>query len=132
MEKVMNEIIDYILGYQPSYVFIEELDSIGKKTAILCKNKLKKNQYHHLPFRKGYNYLSTRLMWSEIIIDKVYPHYTSKNCWICGKRGERKGKSFKCKAHGEMHADYNAGANIALRGMKKRRKRYGITHSSQP
>ncbi|MGV9173544.1 MAG: zinc ribbon domain-containing protein [Promethearchaeia archaeon] len=41
---------------------------------------------------------------------------TSKRCSKCGRKGERKGKDFKCKNHEHLYrldADLNAARNIA-------------------
>jgi len=123
-EEVMNEVYNFILQYQPCFVFIEELKGINQKIALITGNKLLRSKYHHLPFKKAYEFLRMKLLWNGIFLDQVYPFGTSRRCYICGREGKRKRKEFECEEHGKIHADINAGANIALRGIKKRRRYY--------
>lgn len=116
-KKVMNDIYNYISGYQ-TFVFVEELDAINQKTAMLFRG-MSRNKHHSLPFRRAYEYLRVKLLWNNIFVDEVYPYGTSTTCSDCGKKGKREGKVFYCGECGEKHADLNAGINMAKRGMKK-------------
>jgi len=118
-KNLVSSMYKYILQYPRSFVFIEELDSINRKTAMLCNNKLSRNKYHTLPFRKVYDHLRGKLLWDNVFVDEVYAYGTSTVCSGCGNKGERNRKVFKCETCGEIHADLNASRNIALRGIKK-------------
>jgi len=51
-----------------------------------------------------------------MLIAKVDPRYTSKNCSRCGLRGKRHRHSFRCPHCGfTLHADINAARNIRNR-----------------
>jgi len=121
-KTLVSKIWKYILQYQHSFVFIEELDSINQKTAMLFRDKLNRNRHHALPFRKTYDHLKAKLLWNNVFVDEVYAYGTSTMYSRCGERGVRRGKEFVCRMCGEMHADLNASINIALRGIKKWRK----------
>ena len=48
-----------------------------------------------------------------MVVDKVDPRYTSKNCSRCGLRGKRRRHAFSCSHCGHTaHADVNAAYNI--------------------
>ena len=123
-KMVVSGICKYILQYPRSFVFIEELDSINQKAAMLCSDKLSRNKYHTIPFRKAYDHLRGKLLWNNVFVDEVYAYGTSTMCSRCGEKGERKGKEFVCGTCGRMHADLNASINIALRGIKKWKRKF--------
>jgi IS605 OrfB family transposase len=96
-------------------VAVEDLKGIRK-----AANKLRKKQKglrHKWSFNQLRGMLAYKSKLAGIPFVAVDPAYTSQICSACGEMGDRKGKSFSCKACGNtMDADTNAARNIAARG----------------
>jgi putative transposase len=96
-------------------VAVEDLKGIRK-----AANKLRKKQKglrHKWSFNQLRGMLAYKSKLAGIPFVAVDPAYTSQICSACGEMGDRKGKTFSCKACGNtMDADTNAAKNIAARG----------------
>ncbi|MGV9205757.1 MAG: zinc ribbon domain-containing protein [Promethearchaeia archaeon] len=67
-------------------------------------------------FRQVQSHIENRQRLERYAFETVPAKGTSKRCSKCGRKGERKGKDFKCKNHEHLYrldADLNAARNIA-------------------
>lgn len=110
--KVSKKLVDMAKEQNAALVF-EDLSGIRKTSKSKRSFKYALNSWSFYQLQMFVEY-KAKLLGVPVIY--VPPHYTSQDCSICGVRGQRNGKAFKCPVCGHVdHADVNAAFNIAKR-----------------
>ncbi len=120
-EKILDEILRDIKT---------KANSKDRALRLILKHKRRIERQQLLLSFFAYNQFSKELeneaLWSNIIVERVKPTYTSQKCVRCGltsKVNRLTQRRFKCnKCNWEMNADYNASLNIALRYAERKFK----------
>jgi putative transposase len=111
--KISRKIVDMAKEQNAALVF-EDLKDIHTTS----KRQFKSFKYalHSWSFYQLQTFVEYKAKLLGVSVLYVDPAYTSQDCSICGARGQRNGKEFKCPVCGHVdHADVNAAFNIALR-----------------
>jgi putative transposase len=91
---------------------LEDLKGIRQTTKSRRSFKYALNSWSYYQLGQFIRYKASL---AGIPVSFIEPAYTSKCCSICGQKGERNGKSFKCPQCGHVeNADSNAAFNISL------------------
>jgi len=97
-------------------IALEDLSGIREDV----NQKVGKNQRRRVnswAFYQLREFLSYKALQAGIPLVLVDPAYTSKTCHVCGTRGSRNGKHFKCPSCSwSGDADFNGARNIAMLG----------------
>ena len=110
--KISRELVNMAHVQNAALVF-EDLSGIRNTKK---QNRSFKPSLHSWSFYQLQTFVEYKAKLLGVPFILVDPAYTSQDCSICGVRGQRNGKSFKCPACGHVnHADVNAAFNIALR-----------------
>jgi putative transposase len=110
--KVSKKIVDMAKEQKAALVF-EDLNGIRKTKK---QHRSFKYALHSWSFYQLQMFVEYKAKLLGVPVLYIDPAYTSQDCSICGVRGQRQGKGFKCPACGHAdHADVNAAFNIALR-----------------
>ena len=110
--KVSRKLVELAKVQHAALVF-EDLGGIRKtrKQARSFKYAL-----HSWSFYQLQTFVEYKAKLLGVPVLYVDPAFTSQDCSVCGARGQRTGKEFKCPVCGHIdHADVNAAFNIALR-----------------
>jgi putative transposase len=110
--KISRKIVD-MAKLQHAALVLEDLSGIKNR-----KNQNRSFNYalHSWSFYQLQSFVEYKAKLLGIPVLYVDPAYTSQDCSVCGSRGIRNGKLFKCPFCGHVdHADVNAAFNIALR-----------------
>jgi putative transposase len=114
--KISRELVNMARDQNAALVF-EDLKGI--RTTSKRQFKSFKYALHSWSFYQLQQFVEYKAKLLGVPVLYVDPAYTSQNCSICGARGQRNGKEFKCPICGHVdHADVNAAFNIALRQQK--------------
>lgn len=110
--KISRKIVDMAQVQHAALVF-EDLGGIRQTRK---QHRSFKYALHSWSFYQLQTFVEYKAKLLGIPVLYVDPAYTSQDCSMCGARGQRQGKEFKCPACGHVdHADVNAAFNIALR-----------------
>lgn len=110
--KISRKIVDMAKVQHAALVF-EDLGGIRKTRK---QSRSFKYALHSWSFYQLQMFVEYKAKLLGIPVLYVNPAYTSQDCSVCGARGQRIGKEFKCPVCGHVdHADVNAAFNIALR-----------------
>jgi len=100
----------------PAIIALEDLTGIRDGV----NQKAGKNQRRRIngwAFYQLKEFLTYKALQVGIPLVLVNPAYTSQTCYVCGERGIRNGKSFKCPSCGwSGDSDLNGAKNIAFLG----------------
>ena len=110
--KISRKIVEMAKVQHAALVF-EDLGGIRK-----TRKQYRSFKYalHSWSFYQLQTFVEYKAKLLGIPVLYVDPAYTSQDCSMCGARGQRDGKNFKCPACGHVdHADVNAAFNIALK-----------------
>jgi len=111
--KVSRKLVNMAKEQNAALVF-EDLKGIH--TTSKRQSKSFKYALHSWSFYQLQTFVEYKANLLGVPVFYVDPAYTSQDCSICGVRGQRNGKEFKCPACGHVdHADVNAAFNIALK-----------------
>ena len=114
LEKVVEEIVKYVLRYRPCTVRIEDLKGLRKRLISEAKSKRIRYLMSVTFYREMYRRLEEKLTWEGVKVECVSPRFTSIRCSRCGNFGKREGRLFRCSECGlKIDADLNASINIA-------------------
>jgi putative transposase len=111
--KISRKIVDMAKDQNAALIF-EDLKGI----LTTSKRQFKSFKYalHSWSFYQLQQFVEYKAKLLGVPVLYVDPAYTSQDCSMCGVRGQRNGKEFKCPVCGHVdHADVNAAFNIALR-----------------
>jgi putative transposase len=101
----------------PAKIALEDLEGIRED----INQKVGQNQRRRVngwAFYQLREFLSYKALQAGIPLILVDPAYTSKTCHVCGQRGIRNGKHFKCHScDWSGDADFNGASNIAFLGL---------------
>jgi putative transposase len=110
--KISRKIVDMAQVQHAALVF-EDLGGIRQTRK---QHRSFKYALHSWSFFQLQTFVEYKAKLLGVPVLYVDPAYTSQDCSMCGVRGQRKGKDFKCPVCGHVdHADVNAAFNIALR-----------------
>jgi putative transposase len=110
--KISRKIVDMAQEQHAALVF-EELNGIRKTRK---QHRSFKYALHSWSFYQLQQFVEYKAKLLGVPVLYINPAYTSQDCSLCGARGQRIGKDFKCPVCGHAdHADVNAAFNIALR-----------------
>jgi putative transposase len=110
--KVSRKIVNMAKEQHAALVF-EDLNGIRNTKK---QHRSFKYALHSWSFYQLQQFVEYKAKLLGVPVLYVDPAYTSQDCSICGARGQRIGKEFKCPACGHAdHADVNAAFNIAIR-----------------
>lgn len=93
-------------------IVLEDLKHIRKTAKVSKKFRYALNSWSFHQLKTFIEYKAKLL---GVLVVKIDPRYTSKQCSKCGLLGERKAKLFKCSCGHIENADVNASFVIALR-----------------
>lgn len=114
--KISRKLVDMAKEQHAALVF-EDLKGI--RNTSKRQHKSFKYALHSWSFYQLQTFVEYKAKLLGVPVLYVDPAYTSQDCSICGARGIRTGKEFKCPVCGHVdHADVNAAFNIALRQQK--------------
>jgi putative transposase len=110
--KISKELVSMAKVQHAALVF-EDLNGIRNTKK---QNRSFKPSLHSWSFYQLQTFVEYKAKLLGVPVIYVDPAYTSQDCSICGERGQRYKKDFKCPACGHVdHADVNAAFNIAKR-----------------
>ena len=110
--KVSRKLVELAKVQHAALVF-EDLGGIRKTRKQARSFKYALHSWSFYQLQQFVEYKAKLLGVPVLYVD---PAFTSQDCSVCGARGQRTGKEFKCPVCGHVdHADVNAAFNIALR-----------------
>ena len=110
--KVSRKLVELAKVQHAALVF-EDLGGIRKTRKQARSFKYALHSWSFYQLQQFVEYKAKLLGVPVLYVD---PAFTSQDCSVCGARGQRIGKEFKCPVCGHVdHADVNAAFNIALR-----------------
>jgi putative transposase len=110
--KISRKIVDMAQVQHAALVF-EDLGGIRQTRK---QHRSFKYALHSWSFYQLQMFVEYKAKLLGIPVLYVDPAYTSQDCSMCGARGQRQDKGFKCPVCGHVdHADVNAAFNIALK-----------------
>jgi len=112
--KISRIVVEFAKQFPDPIIVIENLN--GMRESINYGKRMNR-RLHKIPYTMIQNYIEYKALWDDILVGKVNPRNTSHTCSVCGGRGIRRKRLFKCGCGLQDHADRVASVNIAKRGL---------------
>ncbi|MDZ7702049.1 MAG: transposase [Halobacteriales archaeon] len=130
VHEASNAIVKEAIEHDCTHIAFENLNDI--------RERLPGATWHHRwAFRRLFEFVSYKAVEHGIRVRQVDPRYTSQQCSRadcgCTLEENRDGEDFHCLKCGyEVHADYNAAKNVAVKYAKKLRRSHTPSGGGAP
>ncbi|WP_456486232.1 RNA-guided endonuclease InsQ/TnpB family protein [Candidatus Alkanophaga liquidiphilum] len=111
--KVSRIVVEFVKQFQKPIIVLENLN--GMRESIDYGKRMNR-RLHKIPYAMIQSFIEYKALWDDVLVERVDPRNTSHRCPLCGGRGVRRKRLFKCSCGLQDHADRIASLNIALRG----------------
>ena len=111
--KVSRIVVEIVKQFQKPIIVLENLN--GMRESIDYGKRMNR-RLHKIPYAMIQSFIEYKALWDDVLVERVDPRNTSHRCPLCGGRGVRRKRLFKCSCGLQDHADRIASLNIALRG----------------
>ncbi|RLG38354.1 MAG: transposase [Candidatus Alkanophagales archaeon] len=111
--KVSRIVVEFVKQFPKPIIVLENLN--GMRESIDYGKRMNR-RLHKIPYAMIQSFIEYKALWDDVLVERVDPRNTSHRCPLCGGRGVRRKRLFKCSCGLQDHADRIASLNIALRG----------------
>ncbi|ODS50855.1 MAG: transposase, IS605 OrfB family, partial [Halanaerobium sp. 4-GBenrich] len=111
-KEINRQLINFAVQEQVGTIIMENLDNIRNTAKSL--NRANRN-IHSWTFYQLQQFIKYKAELAGIKVEYINPKYTSQGCSKCAKvkKSNRKANLYSCECGNHIHADLNAGRNIA-------------------
>ena len=117
LHKTTRKFVNWCVENEVKQVIVGDVEGVQRNTSRKKKNKKRRSRKHNQKmsqwqFGKIHAYLTYKLEYEGISLEKVNEAYTSQTCPVCGKRKKVSSRNFVCKCGYKEHRDIHGAKNI--------------------
>ena len=110
--KISRIVVEFAKQFERPAIVLENLTGMIES---IDYGKRMNRRLHKIPYAMIQSFIEYKALWDDSLIERVDPRNTSHRCPLCGGKGLRRKRLFRCSCGLQDHADRVASVNISVR-----------------